>query len=129
MKFLHTEGNFQGEKGDHNFKVPIFSFIEDGGTHIIYAPSLDISGYGNSDREAHESFHFALEEFLKYTENKNTLDGVLTGLGWTIKLKSKKRVKYEAPSLTDLLCRDEYLDQIFTSKDFNKSSTEIALPA
>jgi hypothetical protein len=55
MKSLNVESKFSNEKGSINVKVAVISFKEDN-THIIYCPALDLSGSGNTESEAKESF-------------------------------------------------------------------------
>jgi len=46
---------------------------------------LDLSGYGDSEDEAHNSFQTVLTEYLRYTVNKKTLGIDLESHGWSIK--------------------------------------------
>jgi len=96
--------------------LSLVSFIEDG-TYIIYSPSLDLSGYGDTEQEAKESFEIALKEFLRYTLNKRTLSKVLKKLGW--KVSDKKR-KYKEPNFDDLVKKKDYLADIVRDKEFQK---------
>jgi len=50
----------------------------------MFAPALDICGYGKNTAEAKQSFGIVLEEFINHTSNKNTLNTVLNKLGWGI---------------------------------------------
>ncbi len=54
----------------------------DEGLHVIFSPALDLFGYGNTEKEARASFDETLEEFLRYTTNKGTLQAELLRLGW-----------------------------------------------
>ena len=46
----------------------LLSFQEDN-NFIVYAPTLDLSGYGDNQEEANSSFDEALDEFLDFTIN------------------------------------------------------------
>src|SRR5690606_9995731 len=81
--------------------LSLISFVEEG-THIIYSPALDLSGYGNSEEEAKESFQVVLQEFLSYCMNKKTLYTELERLGWSIK-RNKKHPRITSPELSNLL--------------------------
>jgi hypothetical protein len=70
--------------GKYLFGLALVEF-EEGNVTIVYSPALDLSGYGYSPEEAKQSFSEALQEFFRYTNNKNTLDKVLKDLGWAIK--------------------------------------------
>ena len=76
-------------------------------------------------KEASESFHIALDEFLKYTVNKRTLFEGLMRLGW--KVRRKKITK--APSIEDLVSSNEHLAEISKEKDYKKIQDRVTLPA
>ncbi len=52
--------------------------------HIVYCPSLEISGYGDTKEKAIEMFNFSINEFLKFlVESKaEIIQSELTKLGW-----------------------------------------------
>lgn len=118
-----VKGNFKNKKGSVKIEMPIFSFKEDDVT-IIYAPALDLCGYGYSEEDAQESFKITLREFLDYTTNKGTFEKELKRLGW----KVKKNKPMTLPDLSKLLVDREYLTEIFNEKDFRKYNAPIALP-
>ena len=106
-----------------NVKLSLIEFEEEG-LHFIYSPALDLTGYGKTEAAAKESYNLAMEEFLKYTSNKETILQELERLGWTI---SKKKVT--APSLSALIQSRSYLEEIFTEKNFRKTDETVAIPA
>ena len=57
----------------YNVKVSVVQFKEDQAV-IIYCPALDLSGYGNTDTEARHSFETVLFEYIRYADNKGTLN-------------------------------------------------------
>lgn len=95
-----------------NVTLSVF-FWNDEGIYYAYSPALDIAGYGHTEDEAKESFSITLEEYLKYTHNKNTIFEELEKLGWTVN-KKKKRVK--SPELQELLTDNEHFQHIYSSK-------------
>lgn len=62
---------------------------EEEGIHFVFAPALDLTGYGNSEEEAKRSFEVTLAEFLQYTNNKQTFYDELEHLGWSVNRKKK----------------------------------------
>ncbi len=98
MKSLNAESRFSNGKRNINVKVPVLSFKEDN-THIIFCPALDLSGSGNTQAEAKESFTIAVSEYLNYTTHKGTLWADLKKLGWTIQ-KNKKSQQLLLPCLS-----------------------------
>ena len=125
MAVGNVEGKFTNSHATITVKVPILSFEEDG-NKIIYAPSLDISGYGADDLAASESFKIALEDFLDYTVKKKTLVAELKRLGWHIKKNKLKKIS--PPPMHELLKDNEYLSDIYDNKKFNQFHTDINLP-
>ena len=83
MDNLRFKGRYQG--GQHKINVSLFviSFKEND-VCFVYSPALDITGYGNTADEAKDSFNITLQEFLRYTSNKNTLVNELKRLGWKV---------------------------------------------
>src|SRR5438552_19042072 len=95
MKQNRTAGMYLDKDKKVTFDLPVLSYHE-AGLQVIYAPYLDLFGYGKTEKEAKESFKITLEEFIRYTTAKNTIEKVLKQLGW--KIKTKKHL-YQAPSL------------------------------
>lgn len=58
------------------------SFIEDGGKVVAYTPALDISTVGKDESEAKQRFGEMVMIFFKDIIESNTVDEVLTELGW-----------------------------------------------
>lgn len=99
--------------GSYNIKIAVIQFKEDDAV-IVYCPALDLSGYGASDDEAKHSFQTVLLEYIRYADNKGTLDADLKSHGWTrLKPKSPSMI---SPAMTDLLATNENFSQIFNTK-------------
>ncbi len=112
------------KKIDHiNMRVSLIEF-EENSLFFVYSPALDLTGYGTSPKAARDSYTIAMEEFLKYTANKETVLKELERLGWTI---SNSKIK--APTLPELIQSREYLEEIFTEKQYRKTDEDIAIPA
>lgn len=101
------------DKNEYIIKISVVQFKEDN-TFIVYCPALDLSGYGLSDEEAKQSFQTVLLEYIRYADNKGTLDADLQAHGWT-RLKSKK-TSLVPPSMTELLATNENFSQIFNTQ-------------
>jgi hypothetical protein len=67
--------------------LSLYTWKEEG-IYYIYSPSLDLTGYGNTAKEAKESFEITLKEFVDYTYNKKTIFDELEHLGWCPALAS-----------------------------------------
>lgn len=106
----HTSQYTDGHKWV-KVKLSLIEFEEDG-LHFIYSPALDLTGYGKTEEEAKTSYNLAMEEFLKYTSNKETLLKELQRLGWTVNTKKN----LAAPSLSSMIQSRSYLEEIFTEK-------------
>ena len=123
MRNLNFEGQFSGKKAKVEVIVDLFQFEEDGVT-IIYSPSFYLSGYGKDVEEAKQSWETTMEEFLRYTMNKNTFFTELEKLGW----KSTNKKQCESPNLADLITKRDYLAEILNEKNFTKFDQRIAVP-
>lgn len=124
----HISLKFANNTGRVVANISMLSFKE-GCTFIIYTPQLDISGYGNSYEDALSSFESALEMFLDYTINKNTLYKVLSDLGWQlVKGSEKKPKKITAPLLSQLIVKNEYLADLLNNQSLQTSNKEVVIP-
>ena len=118
---------FHGEltKGKLNISVSITVYMwDDNNVTFVYAPSLDLTGYGKSIDEAKESFKIVLEEFLHYTSNKQTLFDDLEQRGWMV---NRKKRKVHAPDFEDMLNENEAFKDILLKKEPAKSEVELSL--
>jgi len=123
------QGNLKGEK-DFNgqtvkLDVPIVLFEEDN-IHYAYIPSFDLLGYGTTPEEARESMTIVLDEFLRYSLNKNTFFIELKRLGWIIK---SKRKPMKAPQMSEMINTNEQLRDIINHKKYSTSNHSVNMPA
>ncbi len=65
-------------------RVPVDLFDENG-TVVAICPVLNVSGYGKTKQEAIESFHEAMQAFLRETTEHGTLIEALKNNGWDIR--------------------------------------------
>ncbi|MDP4229567.1 MAG: hypothetical protein Q8916_04080 [Bacteroidota bacterium] len=123
-KKLTAKGTFKTKKAKFEVQVPVFEFTEDD-VEIIYCPSLDLSGYGRTLKEAERSFEIVLGEFLDYTTTKGTLIKELKSLGWKTKAHN---ASIKGPELSALLVSNELLRGIVNAqKDFRVTQRPIHL--
>ena len=73
MDNLNFQGQYKSNTDSIKVNLALFHFTEES-LHFIYSPDLDLTGYGNTKEEAKTSFKVSLDEFLRYTTNKKTLD-------------------------------------------------------
>ena len=57
-------------------------FFKEDNVFFVYAPNLDVCGYGLTEKEAQHSFLETFEEFLTFTKKQGTLENELLRLGW-----------------------------------------------
>ena len=58
------------------------SVLKQGNRYIVYAPALDLSTSGRSEKEAKKRFVEAAMLFVEELDKAGTTDGVLKELGW-----------------------------------------------
>ena len=124
MKPVGLTGKWQQGKNTIAVNVPLMTFQENE-THIAYIPVLDISGYGETEQSAYESLQHSLSEYFSYTVNKKTLFKDLEAHGWKIKKKTKPFI---APEITDLINKNEYLQDIVNTKPYKMDRIDVNLP-
>ena len=124
MKKGELSGNWKVEKTDVKVQLPVMVFLEDK-AHIAYIPVLDLSGYGNSEKEALDSLDIVLNDYFSYGIRKKTLLDDLKAHGWKIEKKSKP---YIAPDITDILNKNEYLHDIVNSRPYKMDRIDVNMP-
>ena len=123
MSNLHISADLGFNNGKYRVGLSLVEFKEDEIT-IIYSPALDLSGYGQSEIDAKNSFSEALHEFFRYTNNKKTLDKVLKKLGWSIK-GSKKKPKFNPPKDSELVKSNPLYNEIVNKKNYKVSREDV----
>lgn len=122
------EADYKNNQATVNVKLFLAHFQDENGTHIIFSPHLDLSGYGNSLEEAKESFNIAFEDFVDYTLKKKTLGKVLRNLGWKLKGNQKLPKKVLAPSISSIIRENDYVSEIFDKYNVNTFHQDVQLP-
>lgn len=115
-------GRISHEKDFIKIEVPVIFFEEDG-IFFAHIPPLDITGYGNNEKEARHSLTIMLDEFFNYTTENNTLDIELQRLGW------EKRPAIEYPPLSDLILHNDQLKNTIDNRAARIERMDINMPA
>jgi len=127
---LKFRGQFSNKKGSLvDVGVNLVQF-KDTGNYVIYAPALEVYGYGKTIQEAKDSFVTCLEEFIDYTISKRTFYSELKRLGWKIKGKKNNRT-YKIPDFSYFLNKNERLINIMNEREVRtfKADIPMAMPA
>ncbi len=104
------------------FDLPLIIFKEDG-TTICYCPSLDLSGYGYSEKEAVASYKYALGQYFEYTTEHHTLLQDLKRLGWLTNSRTARSLL--PPPVTKLLQHNDNFKRVFEHLNYKKLSTSV----
>lgn len=102
---------FSKTKGTLEISVSVYVFKEND-VFIAYCPSLDISGYNTTEEEARHDFEYALNEYVKFQLEHDTLNKDLARHGWEIKQRKAK-----GPEIGILLRRTQ-LRNIFKKPEY-----------
>lgn len=115
-------GTIKYDDKDQSISVELFlvRYKDESGIHYVFSPQLDLHGYGNSEVEAMEHFKFAIEDFIEYTSEHDTLAKVLKELGWK---KASRSV-----STVQKMFRSKELANIVTSYGTYSSFEKIDMP-
>ncbi len=89
-------------------KVSLVTFKEDK-SFIVYSPSLDLSGYGDTEAEAKKSFETTLTLTVGHCIEKNTFRKMLESLGWFKGIGSQ----YKTVGIAAKINTNDYLQQLF----------------
>lgn len=109
---METLPHEQPSQIQQDVRLVLFSFIDEN-VHAVYSPALDLYGYGNDEEEARRSFSTALEEYLDYTRENDTLLPDLARLGWQIDASTRT---VAAPSLEETIRRNPEFGAVLTNR-------------
>ena len=107
-----------------SMKLSLISYKDDE-AHYWYCPALELTGYGDDEKQAQESFNIVLEEYIRYTTENQTLIADLKSLGWKITQNGNKLIP---PKIVESLQTNTELTDIFNSRDFVKRSIPVKIP-
>ncbi|MFI5196336.1 MAG: hypothetical protein ACHQD8_04540 [Chitinophagales bacterium] len=121
------KGALKLNTGDRfKFNLPLIIF-EEGDAVVCYCPALDLSGYGNTEGEAVDSYKYVMGEYFDYTVKKKTLVADLKKHGWAISKSAHK--KMTPPTMTKILETNEDFQRVFNNYSYKKIDTNISIPA
>jgi hypothetical protein len=125
-----SKGVIQAEWKSGNRKIdmslPLIIFQEDD-VYIAYCPALDLTGSGNTEQQAIESFNIVIGEYFLYTTRKNTLADDLKQHGWIIRKNRSRQMR--PPDLSRLLETNKDFSEIFNKHQFRKIDQRVQVPA
>ena len=107
------------KNGTIKASLDLFSYREDG-MRIIYAPALDLSGYGQTLNDARHSFEISFSEYLRYTIEKGTLEADLQAHGWR---PASCETNYLSPDMVSMLRRNQQLRKLIQGNYQKESKT------
>jgi hypothetical protein len=108
----------------YEVRLALLTYIDEN-VYVIYAPALDLYGYGNDEHEARSSFETTLNEYLDFTTAGNTLLDDLLRLGWTLNSQSDRVMM---PSWGHLLELNPHLNEVMNNRPFKKFDQPTRLP-
>ena len=104
-------------------RLDVFTY-KDNGVQMMFAPSLDLCGYGHTIEEAKRSFEVVVSEFLRYGLENSTLEADLLAHGW----KSVSEMQeFESPDILSIIRRNKQLQKVMRN-DYRKVSKRLSVP-
>lgn len=122
-KDVGYKGQFATDDGLIKVELTLVQFEEEGVT-VIYAPSLDVYGYGYDEKEARHSFNICIEEFLEEVSKKNALAEELKKLGWKVE---PHKNQLDEPSFKELINKNKELETIMENLPVSTTHEEVNL--
>lgn len=129
MKKLIVRTDYKSSSGNVKALLVLMHFEDENGIHFVYSPHLDLTGYGNTLREAKYSFEIVFEDFLDYTVREKTLKTIMKKLGWTLADVGKRKKEFVFPELDDLIKSNSYVANIYENYKVNIFNQEVGIPA
>ena len=124
---MNNRLNFKAELSNEGSKIEtelaLISFQEDD-VYFVYCPALDLTGYGDSEEEAKNSFAQTLKIYLDYTISNQTLLRDLEKHGWNV--EGKKKLK--SPDFAFLFKHNEQFKSIVNQRSFSKYNEIVKFP-
>lgn len=92
-----TKNTVSKSKNSININIQVVLFQEDN-MWVAYCPALEISSYGDDQKDAKAAFDEAMAIFINETDRKGTLERYLLKLGW--QLQQKPKPVYNQPNFS-----------------------------
>lgn len=125
MDSIHFSGTLGVSASKIDVRLLLMQFEDENHIFFVYSPHLDLTGYGRTLQEAKLAFEDALNDFFDYTVKHNTLQNVLSKLGWSAKQKAKLKL---IPSIQSIISKNDYVSEIFDKYQVNTFHKDISLP-
>lgn len=116
---MEIENKIINKNGTINVFLDVYVFIDED-CYVAYSPALDLSGYGESEEEAKDSFSIVMDEYLQYAVSNKTLVKDLRAHGWRV--RSVKQRKMAAPSFDSLIKSNSTFKDILEHREYRKVS-------
>ena len=126
MSTLLFKSEYSDGESKINMNLGVYIFVEDG-RYIAYCPALDISGYGESEAEAKQSFGEVIHQYLEYCLHKNTLVKDLKKHGW--KVRSMRQKKIKSPDTETMMKMNPDFKDLIENKEYSRYMENIAIPS
>ena len=102
--------------------LDVFSYKDDG-VQMMYAPALDLCGYGTTMDEAKNSFEVIVSEYLRFGIENGTLQRDLRAHGWK---PSSEMQEFESPDILSIVRSNKHLQSVMR-KDYRKVSKRMSV--
>lgn len=102
--------------------LDVYSYKENG-VQMMYAPALDLCGYGASVEEAKQSFNVVVSEYLRYGLENGTLEEDLRGHGWK---PSAELQEFESPDIMSIIRSNKQLQSVMRG-NYRKVSKRLSV--
>ena len=109
-----------------NLVLGVYIFTEEG-IYIAYCPALDISGYGENEQEAKQSFGEVVRQYLDYCIHEHTLTEDLQKHGW--KVESIKQHKFKSPDTVSMMKKNPDFKNLIENKEYSKYMENLSIPS
>lgn len=103
--------------------LDVYSYKEDG-VQMMYAPALDLCGYGATVEDAKRSFKVVVSEYFRYGLENGTLEADLRSHGWK---PGSEIQEFESPDIMSLIRNNKQLQGVMR-KDYRKVSKRLSVP-
>lgn len=114
---MESPNKIVSRNGGFSVTLDVYLFM-DGDSYIAYSPALDLSGYGESEQAAKDSFSIVINQYIAYGVARRTLVKDLRAHGWRV--RSLKQHKMSAPSFETMLQNNDTFKDILENKEYRK---------
>ena len=111
--------NITIQKDGIAISVSVLVFRDNSGVYIVYCPSLDLSGYDNTESTAKDNFSYVLKEWIKEQTANGTLEKDLVSHGWIIKGEESSE-----PQLSEIIKRNANVARVVSMPEYKKTNIQ-----